>query len=315
LVHLSYPAAHAIWSGLNLIFLFIMLRWLLRYVHSPHVFFICAAVLAWFPTMEAFRLGQDSILSTVLLLAVFIALKRGRDGWAGFFLALGLYKPQLVLPMAGALLVARRWDSVVVFGISGAVLSTVSLVMVGWRGAFDLVSILRSMHNYSYIIFPANMPNIRGFLYVLLQAGNLEMLIGAVTVVLSLGIYALCLYFWNGTYDALDPAFDLKFSLTIVTTVLISYHLYPHDLFLVALSLILLFRYVESGAVNYPAVSAAFFCLLIILFLPVVPRYLIEASALGWGALASLVLYAILTVEICRREQMNCSNRQRLINK
>ena len=35
--------------------------------------------------MEALRLGQDSILSTVLLLAVFIALKQRRDGWGGGF--------------------------------------------------------------------------------------------------------------------------------------------------------------------------------------------------------------------------------------
>ena len=35
LTHFSYPVAHAIWSGLNLILLVIMLRWLLRYVNSP----------------------------------------------------------------------------------------------------------------------------------------------------------------------------------------------------------------------------------------------------------------------------------------
>ena len=42
--------------------------------------------------------------------------------------------------------------------------------------------------------------------------------------------------------------FDLQFALIVVTTVLISYHLYAHDLFLLSLSLILFFRYVSSGA-------------------------------------------------------------------
>src|SRR5580765_3391252 len=93
LAHLSYPVAHAIWSGLSLILLAVMLQWLLSYVQSPYCFFITASILAWFPTMETFRLGQDSVLSTALLLAVFAALKRKREGWAGFFLALGLYKP------------------------------------------------------------------------------------------------------------------------------------------------------------------------------------------------------------------------------
>jgi hypothetical protein len=300
LAHLPYPLAHAIWSVLNLILLIMMLRWLVFYVRSPHNFFVCAAVLAWFPTMEAFRLGQDSILSAALLLAVFIALKRGADRWAGFFLALGLYKPQLVLPMAGAFLVARRWHTLTVFIIMGAILTAVSLAMVGWKGVFDLVSILGSMHNYSYIIFPANMPNIRGLLYVLLQAGNFEMLIGVVTVVLSLGIYGLCLYLWRGEHDVLDPSFDMKFSLTIVSTVLIGYHLYSHDLFPLMLSLVLFFRYISSGSASNWAISRAFFFLMIILFLPVVPRYLIEIKSFGWGALPVLALYMLLGLEIFR---------------
>jgi glycosyl transferase family 87 len=304
LAHLSYPLAHAIWSGVNLIFLVIMLRWLLPYVHSQHNFFIGALLLGWFPTMEALRLGQDSIMSTVLLLAVFVGLKRKQDGLAGFFLALGLYKPQLVLPTAGALLVARRWRSLAVFSITGVILVAVSLGMVGWQGIFDFVSILRSMHHYSYIIYPANMPNIRGLLYNLFQAGNLEFLAVIVTVVISVVLYVLCLYLWRSEFDVLDPGFDLEFSLTIVTTVLISYHLYPHDLFPLTLSLILFFRYVNSGAVTYRALCTVFFFLLIILSLPVIPRYLIKFSALGWGALPILFLYVILSVEIFNRRRM-----------
>src|SRR5690242_8785874 len=132
LVHFSYPVAHAIWSSMNLLLLVFMLQWLLNYVHSPHGVFIVVSILAWFPTMEALRLGQDSILSAALILAVFTALKRQYDGWAGFFLALGLYKPQLVLPVAGVFLVARRWWSLIVFGVTGGVLAAVSLAMVGW---------------------------------------------------------------------------------------------------------------------------------------------------------------------------------------
>ena len=304
LAHFSYPVAHAIWSSMNVIFLFIMLRILLPYVHSQHSFFIGAAILAWFPTMEALRLGQDSIMSTLLLLAVFVNLKRKRDGLAGFFLALGLYKPHLVLPTAGALLVARRWHSVAVFSLTGVILVAVSLGMVGWQGIFDLVSILRLMHHYSYIIYPANMMNMRGLLHHLFQPGNLELLAGIVTVVISIMLYALCLYLWRSKFDVLDPGFDLKFSLAVVTTVLISYHLYPHDLFLVTISLILFFRYVNSGGVSSRVVSYAFFFLVIIFFVPVIPRYLINYSVLGLATVSVLFLYAILTVEILRRSRI-----------
>jgi hypothetical protein len=94
----------------------------------------------------------------------FCCFKAKQDGLAGFFLALGLYKPQLVLPTAGALVVARRWHSLAVFTITGVILVAISLGMVGWQGVFDFVSILRSMEDYSFIIHPANMPNVRGFI-------------------------------------------------------------------------------------------------------------------------------------------------------
>lgn len=301
LARLSYPAAHAIWSGINLLLLFAMLGWLVRYIDSPHRFFICAAVLAWFPTMEAFRQGQDSILSAGLLLAVFIALKRGSDGWAGFFLALGLYKPQLVLPMAGVFLAARRWQAVGVFVAAGVVLTAVSLAMVGWQGAFDLVTILTRMKEYLFIVDPGKMPNLRGLLHVLSRASESAFPLGVISGLISLSLYALCLYFWWQNRNVDDSGLDLKVSLAVVTTVLTSYHLYSHDLFPLLLPLMLLFRYVNSDTRSHPITGRLFFLLLIVLFLPVVPRYLIESRLFGWGALAILALYMVATAEVVQR--------------
>ncbi len=304
LAHTPYPVAHAIWSGVNLILLAIMVRWLLGYVHSPHSFFIGVAVFAWFPTMEALRLGQDSILSTALLLAVFVALKKRRDTLAGFLLALGLYKPQLVLPMAGAFLIARRWENVIIFGITGAALVAVSLVMVGFQGAMDLVSILQRMGDYSFIIYPRNMPNVRGLTTVTFDAVGLGSTAGFATFAISLAIYGLCLYLWRRKVDVDDPAFDLMFSLAIVATVLISYHLYAHDLFPVIIPLVLLFRYIGRGWVSDGLVSGSFFTVLLIGFTPLVPRYLIQFKSFGWGALFVLTLFMIVSVEIFRRERV-----------
>jgi Glycosyltransferase family 87 len=303
LAHLPYPVAHVIWSGMNLLLLAFMLQWLLHYVHSPHSLFIVASVLAWFPIMETFRLGQDSILSMALLLAVFVSLKRKRDGLAGLFLALGLYKPQLVLPLAGCLLMARRWYSLFGFTVTGMILFVISIWMVGWHGMFDFLAILRSMHKYSYIIYPANMPNIRGLLYDLLYDGEMGSLAFALTAGISVAAYLLCIYLWRGGFDALETIFDLKFSLTLLTTVLISYHLYPHDLLPVALSLILLFRYLNIERTSRKSLSLAFYSVLLILFLPAIPRFLISSSALGWGALPLLLLFMLLAADILYHEQ------------
>jgi Glycosyltransferase family 87 len=301
LVHLSYPVAHAVWSGVNLLLLAIILWWLLLYCHSPHSFFIGISLLGFFPTMEVLRLGQDSILSTALLLAVFAALKRKRDVWAGFLLALGLYKPQLVLPLAGVFLVARSWRSLISFGISGAMLVAISLAVVGQQGAYDLVSILKVMDRYSFVVRPALMPNLRGFMHILIQGENVYWLTVAMTVAISVAIYAVCLYLCRVEFDVLDPTFDLKFSLILVTTLLISYHLYAHDLFLLVLPLILFFCYVTSGHVTRRILSNTFFLLLVTVLFPLIPHYLVKFSAFGWWVMPILLLYLILSVEISSR--------------
>ena len=247
--------------------------------------------------MEALRLGQDSILSTALLLAVFISLKRKRDGWAGFFLALGLYKPQLVLPMAGVLVIAQRWRAVAVFSATGAMLVIISVAMVGLQGVLDFLSILRSMEDYSFIIYPRNMPNMRGLSYVLLHGNDVKWFAGAATIGISLALYGLCLYAWRKEFDTGSPVFDLQFALVVVTTVLISYHLYAHDLFpyLAFVNPALPLRKLRLMPERLPR---SFFGLLLILFLPVVPRFLIEVKLFGWGALPVLLLYMILAAEI-----------------
>jgi Glycosyltransferase family 87 len=304
LAHLSYPLSHAIWSSINLLFLVIFAKWMVKYVNSQHKTFAVALLCGWFPTMEALRMGQDSIMSTMLLLAVFVALKRKREAWAGFWLAIGLYKPQLVVPMAGAFLVARCWRGLTAFGVTGAILGSVSVAMVGWQGVFDFISILKNMSRYSYIIYPANMPNIRGLLIDSLRATNFESIVFAATVIISLLLYALCLYCWRGKFDVLDPRFDLKFSLTIVTTLLISYHFYPHDLFTLTLALILIYRYINSGCTTYWAFSSVVYFLLIVAFIPLIPRYLIKYSALGWATVPVLFLYTILIVEVVRSTRL-----------
>ena len=308
LAHLSYPVAHAIWSGVNLVLLAMMLYWLLQYVQPSHSVFIAAAVLAWFPTMETFRLGQDSILSTALLLGVFSSLKRKRDRLAGLFLACGLYKPQLVLPLAGCLLMARRWSGLLVFSTTGIALFVISIWMVGWEGMFDFLSILRSMRKYSYVIYPANMPNIRGLLYDLLYDGEMESLSFILTVIISGAAYLLCMYVWRDGFDAADLIFDLKFSLTLLATVLISYHLYSHDLLPVAVALILLFRYLNIETTSRKSLSVVFYIVLLIIFIPFIPRYLISSSALGWGALPFLLLFTVLSTEILHRKQVKIVN-------
>lgn len=98
-----------------------------------------------------------------------------------------------------------------------------------------------------------------------------------------------------------DSGIDLKLSLINVTTVLISYHLYAHDLFPLVLPLILFFRYIAAAGRRTALIWDSFYGLLVVLLLPFVPRYLIQSSSFGWVAAAVLLLSTIINVEILNR--------------
>jgi len=69
----------------------------------------------------------------------------------------------------------------------------------------------------------------------------------------------------------------------------------------VAITAILLFRYINTEGTSNKSLSLAFYVALLILLLPIVPRYLISSSALGWAALSILLLYGASVLEIARR--------------
>ena len=88
--------------------------------------------------------GQDSILLLFLYGLAFSALATGRAFVAGVFLALALFKFQLVLPFVLVLLLRRQWKAVWDLVLLAFVLLLVSAEVVGWNGVLaypDLYSV------------------------------------------------------------------------------------------------------------------------------------------------------------------------------
>jgi len=75
--------------------------------------------------------GQDSILLLALLAAAFACLNRRRDLGAGLLTGLGLFKFQIIIPMALLFLVWRRWRFCLGFASSSLVAGAVSVGLVG----------------------------------------------------------------------------------------------------------------------------------------------------------------------------------------
>ena len=108
-------------------------------------------------------------MSLLILVGVFASLKYRRDVAARGILALGLYKPQLVLPLAGILLMRRNWPTVIGFAATAACLAAISLAMVSWEGILGLSSIVLEMDRPTTIVYPAHMANLRGLFFPLLS--------------------------------------------------------------------------------------------------------------------------------------------------
>ncbi len=238
LTYLSFPAAHAIWSFLSIVLLGLTLLLLKPFLHPKHRVLFSMMFVAFFPTVAAIINGQDSILTVFLFAGVFAALKQNRHTTAGSILAFGLYKPQLVFPMACFLLYKRCWRATTSFIVTGAALAGISIALVGWNGVRDYTGLLQLVDRLEYGIVPANMANIRGLLETVF-APNRSLQSSAILLLSSALLLFWSLYCCTAYFDSSNQLFDIEFSLILAVTPLTSYYIYAQDLTLLALSTIL----------------------------------------------------------------------------
>jgi hypothetical protein len=236
--YVSYPSAFALWALANLAML-ISLPFLLRpnlpqlrnYSWPSWVL----ASLGFFPIFFTLLQGQDAILLLFLYALTFVCFKKERDLFAGSWLALGLFKPHLILPFLLILLLQGRKKVLYGFFPVAAVLALVSIIIVGREGMLQypryVLHLEETMAGGS--IAPSDMPNLRGMLY-LLQRG--DSYVTVVTLALSVGV----LLFAAWRCRAGTSLFDLKFSLGAVATALVSYHGLGFDLSILMLPILLL---------------------------------------------------------------------------
>jgi len=120
LARLDYPTAFLIWGAMNCFFAIGISKLLRPYIDRENRGLCAALWLAFFPIAAALWQGQDSILTALLFAASFVSLKRGREGLAGCLIALGLYMPHLLIPLATMFIFTRQWRAVLGFAVTDA---------------------------------------------------------------------------------------------------------------------------------------------------------------------------------------------------
>jgi hypothetical protein len=236
--YLSYPSAFALWMLANLAMLIslpFMLRQKLHHLRRYPVAFWVLASLGFFPIFFALLQGQDAILLLFFYTLAFICLQENRDVFAGGWLALGLFKFHLILPFIILLLVQGRKKVLYGFFPIAAVLALISAVIVGTEGMLHYPHyVLRLEETMAKgAIMPSDMPNLRGVLYLLLHGHSY---VGAVALVLSVVVFFFAAWWCRAGTNRVD----LKFSLNVVATLLVSYHCLGYDLSILMLPILLL---------------------------------------------------------------------------
>ena len=195
---------------------------------------LIAASLAASPLVITFLQGAFSLLVCVAITEAYVALRTGRDGRAGAWLALASIKPQAVVTLGVMLLVGRRWRAIAAGAVIGLSLAAVATVALGpgiWSEYLGFLSRYVSTFD-EFSVRPSVMWNLRGTLTLLIgpdQAAGQATLINTVGLIGQLAGLAAVAWLWRGRWSPTTRDFDLRFALTLVIGLLTSPHLNPHD--------------------------------------------------------------------------------------
>ncbi len=292
LAALRYGDAFCAWDGVNLL----LLAWI-AWRMGPRMeglgrswSLVFMLGLAYWPIVSVLLKGQDSLLLTALLIEAWVQMKEGREERAGVWLALGLFKFHLVLPMVVCLALARRWRAVRSFAAVGAGLVAVSMAMVGAHGVAQYIELLRALGREPLAAYtrPELMPNLRGLLATLPGI--------PVHLVMPLVAVASLLVLWLATRQRVGEArgadFDLYYAAALAASYAVSFNTYQHDMAIVFPALVLGLNAAPQAASVLWRVAIAV-CALLLFAVPVTLQ-LLPHRELTLLCLPVVVLAAVL---------------------
>lgn len=193
-------------------------------------------VAAWLPLACGLAWGQDHIVCLLLYTWAYLFAEDGRDMPAGCCLGLAFVRFQLAIPVLVFFVLMRRWRVVGAAVATVGAMAAVSFALVG-RG---LVPSYRAAIVYLATVHDATnltrMPSVRGLLALVVKEPR-ELVM--TTAVASAAVLAAGALMW---VRADQRRFDLLFVSALLLGLAVDYHLFMHDLSLLALAGVLMVR-------------------------------------------------------------------------
>ena len=246
---LSYPVAFALWDLANLGMLVAaagILRAALLSDWRIRTWELLAALLAFFPVFANFFQGQDAILLLLLVALAFRSIHLRADFVAGCWLALGLFRFQLVIPFVLVLVVWRGRRLASGFGVASAVLVLISAALVGWGTMLQYPGYLwlwTSVPGFGRTP-PSLLPNLFGLVTGWPRLDRVHWL-PVLVLIASAGLLVLIARMKNLAQQS--DSFNLCVACAILASVLVGYNTSTYDLALLAIPLAIMLRYQLDG--------------------------------------------------------------------
>lgn len=196
------------------------------------------------PVFLTIIVGQDSILFLLLCCLAFQRLEHHDEWGAGFFIGLGIFRPQLALPIGLLLGIRYGRRFFTSFAAVSALLAGLSVFLVRKAGVVALTSLISAvslMHNHgaavqeAMSVYPQRMPNLYGLIYI---CGTRHLSAGAsflVTALASIIVFACCAYVVRRAKTV-----QISFGIAVVGASLLSYHFSSYDAAILVIPILLL---------------------------------------------------------------------------
>lgn len=236
--------------------------------------------------------GQDSIVFLLLCCLALRQLENGNEWGVGALLGLGIFRPQLAIPIALLLAVRYGRRIIVSFIAVSASIAGLSVLLVRKAGITALISLismtsLAGDHSAAaqdaVAVYPQRIPNLYGLIYICggrhLSAHTSFLL----TMLASAVVFACCAWVVRKSESV-----AVSFGIAIIGATLVSYHSASYDVAILVLPILLL----SAGIQRYLAIACY-----------VVPYLLLFCGMADWFALLTpipLVMLIMAAVHVLR---------------
>lgn len=225
----AFRAAYFLWMAINIALVALSCYLLgsrfpkLARVWKPlPVAVLCAFTPVWVAVFQ----GQDTVFLLVLLAGAFRALEEDRDALAGCLLALGLFKFQIVLPIAFLFVAWKQWKFAKGFFVTALALAGISIALIGIPG------IAAFFNSVIHVHYPVRYVMMSNFHALLVGLFGDSFPVTLATLALSAAAW-LAVAGWGPVKSGPNALM-----LAIPTAALVSYYLFIHDWSVLALPLL-----------------------------------------------------------------------------